>query len=206
MVGILLPGHGTTWQDLNTKSAADWVEAVEKGFERVARGRDPVFIVALSFGAALALDYAARNPERVAGIVTLGGFVKTRDPRRHLAPLIKRMAASVPGVGNDIADPLGAELVYDRFPTRAGHSMLVFLRRLRRRLNLVRCPILIMHGRNDHTVDPRNAEIIYKSVASEDKEIVWCERSFHVITLDYDRATVFSRAHQFIEEHGANGQ
>jgi carboxylesterase len=205
VTGIRLPGHGTTWRDLNTKSYTDWVDAVREGCESAGRGRRRVFIVALSFGAALALDFAARNPDRVAGIVTLGGFVQTRDPRRFFAPVVKRMSASIPGIGNDIADPLGAEIAYDRFPTRAGHSMLVFLRRLRPRLREVRCPILIMHGRNDHTVHPDNARLIYDSIASEDKTIVWCERSYHVITLDYDKAMVFERTYEFIKERSGDG-
>jgi carboxylesterase len=58
-----------------------------------------------------------------------------------------------------------------------------------------------MHGRNDHTVHPNNAQLIYDSVASTDKEIVWCERSHDVITLDLDRDMVFSRTDRFIKEH-----
>jgi carboxylesterase len=205
VTGIRLPGHGTSWQDLNTKTSEDWIEAVRHGFERAAEGRDKIFIVALSFGAALALDFASRNPARVAGLVTLGGFVHTKDLRRFLAPVVKRLAASMPGVGNDIADPVGVEICYDRFPTRAGHSMLIFLQRLRRRLGDVHCPLLIMHGRNDHTVHPGNAKLIYDSVSSDDKEIVWCERSYHVITLDFDRFTVYERTYEFIKERATNG-
>jgi carboxylesterase len=84
--------------------------------------------------------------------------------------------------------------------------MLLFLPRVRRGLGDVRCPILIMHGRKDHMVHPSNAQLIYDSVASTDKEIVWCERSYHVITLDFDRDMVFSRTHRFIEEHCADDE
>jgi carboxylesterase len=199
-VGIRLPGHGTTWQDLNTRTAADWVEAVKLGYEQLSRGRDEVFLVALSFGAALALDFAARHPGEVSGLVTLGGFVRTKDPRRLFAPVIGRLAASLPGISNDIADPAGRELAYDRLPAAAAASMLALIRRVRRRLGEVRCPILVMHGRNDHTVHPDNARLIYDSVSSPDKELVWCERSYHVITLDYDKDDVFHRTYRFIKE------
>ena len=201
VTGVRLPGHGTTWEDLNTKMSADWIKTVEDGYARAADGRDEVFIVALSFGAALAVDFVARHPERIAGLVTLGGFIRTTDPRRFFAPLIRFAAKSVPGVANDIADPEGHEIAYDRFPTAAGHSMLRFTRRARKQLPLVRCPILVMHGRNDHTVEPLNATTIYDSVSSTDKELYWCERSYHVITLDYDRVEVYKRTHEFIRAH-----
>lgn len=200
VVGIRLPGHGTTWQDLNRYRFGHWVEAVEAGYERITSESEQVFVVGLSFGAALALEFSARRPEDVAGIVTLAGFVRTRDPRRFLAPVIRRLTRSVPGVGNDIADPGGREIAYERFPTAAGASMLAFLRRARRALPNVRQPIMVLHGRNDHTVHPDNAELIFRTVGSTDKQLVWCERSRHVITLDYDRDEVLERTFGFIKE------
>jgi carboxylesterase len=199
VVGIRLPGHGTTWQDLNRHRYSHWVEAVDAGYERLGTS-EHIFLIGLSFGAALALDFCARHPDRVAGVVTLGGFLRTRDPRRFLAPVIRRVTRSLPGVGNDIADPEGREITYERFPTAAAASMLAFLRRARRGLPRVRQPILVMHGRNDHTVHPDNAELIFESVASTDKQLVWCERSYHVITLDYDRDDVLARTYEFIKE------
>jgi carboxylesterase len=196
--GIRLPGHGTTWQDLTAHTAAEWVEAVDAGFDKISHGRDATFVVGLSGGGTLAIEFAARNPERVAGLVTLAGMVYTKDPRRFFAPVIRRLTKSVAGVGNDIADPRGREIVYERLPTAAAHELLRLCKRARAALPLVRCPILIMHGRNDHTVHPSNAQLIFDSVSSRDKELVWMERSYHVITLDYDRDEVFRRTYEFM--------
>lgn len=204
VVGPRLPGHGTTWQDLDTKTRDEWRRTVSEGYEQIAAGRDEVFIVALSFGAALSLDFIARNPGKVKGLVTLAGIVDTNDPRRHFAPVIKRLTRSIPGVANDIADPNGHEIAYDRLPTRSTHEMLKMLGEVRDVLPKVECPILIMHGRNDHTVKPYNAEMILEKVGSTDKELVWCENSFHVITLDKDRDEVFRRTYGFIKERSAH--
>ena len=197
----LLPGHGTTWQDLNTKTDTDWVGAIEDAFHAIRAECDEVFLVALSFGAALALDLAARYPDQIAGIVTLAGFVETKDPRRFLAPVIRRVVKSLPGVGNDIADSELREIVYDRLPTSSTHFMLKQIKKARLGLPAVTAPILVMHGRNDHTVAPFNADIIYNTVGSIDKEIVWLERSNHVITLDRERDQVFERTYRFIADH-----
>jgi carboxylesterase len=200
--GIRLPGHGTSWEDLATRRPHEWVAAVEAGFEKVAEGRDKVFVVGLSFGFALAVDFVARHPEDVAGLVSLAGFVQTRDPRRFLAPVIRRIVKSLPGVGNDIADPDMREIVYDRVPTAATYYMLQFCRGACASMTNVRCPALVIHSHNDHTALPFNAEFIYNSIASTDKELVWVDNSHHVITLDVDRREVFERTYDFIKQHG----
>ena len=87
--GIRLPGHGTNWQDLNTRSSSEWVAAIEQGYSKLAQGRDKVFLVSLSFGSALAIDFAARHPEQVSGLVSLAGMVLVKDPRRFLSGVIR---------------------------------------------------------------------------------------------------------------------
>jgi carboxylesterase len=201
VVGPRLPGHGTTWQDLATRRQEEWTECVDKAFALLAAESDEVFLVGLSFGAALCLDLAARYPDRVSGVVALAPYVISKDPRRYLAPLIRRLISSLPGVGSDIADPDMKEIVYERVPTAAAHQMLGSIKRIQRSLAKVQCPLLVIHSPNDHTAHPDNARYIHDRVSSEDKEVVWLERSYHVITLDYERDEVFERTHRFIKEH-----
>lgn len=204
VLGPRLPGHGTTWQDLNTKTAQDWVSTVERSFEELAAQTDKVFMVALSFGASLCLDFAARYPERVAGLVTISGLVDTRDPRRFVAPLIAKLVKSLPGVGDDIADPDAKEIAYDRLPSRSTLQMLRFLKRAKAAVANVRAPLLVMHSRQDHVVPPWNAQYIVDNVGSTDKELLWLERSYHVATLDFDRDLIAERALAFIKERATD--
>ena len=199
VVAPRLPGHGTTWQDLATRNAEEWWSCSETAFHDLAARCDEVFLVGLSFGATLSLDLAAHYPDRVSGFVGLASFVTSRDPRRFLAPVIRRLVPSLPGVGNDIADPEAREIVYDRVPTAGAYRMLQYCKRVIRSLDAVRCPVLLIHSRHDHTAHPINAQLISDRVSSEDKETVWLERSYHVITLDHDRDEVFERTFDFIE-------
>lgn len=195
-----LPGHGTTWQDLSTCKESQWVEAVDEAFEKLAATTEEVFVVGFSFGAALGIDLVARKQDRVSGLVTLASFLGTKDPRRFLAPVISRVAKSLPGVGNDTADPKGErEIVYDRVPTAAAQCMLRFSKRARQEIPEIRCPLLVMHGRNDHTAPPLWAQLIHDKAGSESKELVWLERSFHVLPFDYDKEELLSRTFEFIK-------
>jgi carboxylesterase len=199
-----LPGHGTTWQDLNTRTGIEWSDTVETSFKHLASQTEEIFVVGLSFGTALSLNLAADHPDEISGIVTLAGMVYTKDPRRFLAPVIARLLPSLPGVSNDIADPEGRELAYDRVPTRATLSLLKTIKEAQRALPRIKAPILVMHGRNDHTVHPSNAPFIIDRIGSEDKELVWLEKSYHVITLDFDKDHVFERTYNFIKEHATH--
>ncbi|MGI8774734.1 MAG: alpha/beta hydrolase [Actinomycetota bacterium] len=201
----LLPGHGTTWQDLSTRTADEWTSTVENAYEELAGRTEEVFLVSLSFGSALALDFTARHPRKIAGLVSLAGMVFNKDPLRHLAPLAAKVVKSIPGVGNDIADPDNRiEIAYNRVPTRSTVQMLRMCARAKRALPQVTVPILIMHGREDHTVHPSNATYIYDNVGSADKELLWLERSYHVITLDYDRDVLTERTLRFIKERASH--
>ena len=200
-----LPGHGTTWQDLGTRRHHEWVAAVEDAYDRLAERCDEVFFAALSFGSALTVDFAARHPDDVAGIVLLSPFLLTKDPRRFLAPAIRFAIQSLPGVSNDIADPEMREIAYERVPTKAAYSMLQFIRRARKALPSVKCPALIIHARQDHTAHPDNARVIEREIGSQDAEVVWLERSYHVITVDLEREQVYARTLEFIKERSRIG-
>lgn len=198
--GVRLPGHGTTWQDLNSRTADEWIATVDEALDEMVASHDEVFVVGLSGGGTLALDRAAHRPGDVAGVVSLAGFVDSKDPLRFVAPLAKRIIKSLPGLGNDICDPDSRELCYDRLPTSAAHAMLRLAQATRAALPRITAPILVMHSHNDHTVHPGNADIIVNEVSSTDKELVWVDRSYHVITLDHDRDEVYRRAFEFIDQ------
>jgi carboxylesterase len=199
-----LPGHGTTWQDLSARTSSEWTAEAERAFERLASSHDEVFIVGLSFGVSVAVNLIAHHPGRIAGLTSLAGFIWTGDPRARFAPIIRRLVKVLPGVGNDIADPSGLEIAYEHLPTAATHEMLKFIRRARAELPEVDCPTLIIHSRNDHTAVPRNAEIIAQEVGASDVQMEWLDRSYHVVTLDYDRLDVFQRTFDFINERASH--
>ena len=135
----------------------------------------------------------------------LASYIRSKHPRHFLAPAISRVVESLPGVGNDIAEPEMREIVYERVPTKAAYSMLQFTRKARRALRSVTCPALIIHSPHDHTAHPDNARVIDREIGSAEKEIVWLERSYHVITVDVEREQVYSKTLAFIKEHSRHG-
>jgi carboxylesterase len=195
-----LPGHGTTWQDLDTTTWADWYDTAEKEFTALAAECDHVFIAALSVGSSLAFRLAEQYGEQVAGLSVVNPIVSQRDVRLRLLPWLRRLLPSFPGVTNDIAKPGQDEGGYVRMPLNALYSLVLAGPQLRADLPKVTSPLLIFKSNVDHVVDTTSLPLIMSKVSSTDVTVVKLERSYHVATLDHDADLIFARTSAFF--HG----
>lgn len=198
-----LPGHGTTPDDMQTTTSADWVREAEMSLEGLKERCDRLFVCGLSMGGTITLDLAARFSDQLAGVVTVNPSLFSTDPRRHLAPLLGKLPLKIKGVSNDIAEPGQQELAYKVVPTKAAASMLAYQERVKQSVPRITCPILLFASRQDHVVNTANSPYALEHVASTDKELVWLERSYHVATLDYDKDLIVERTNAFVKEHSA---
>ncbi|HET7416881.1 MAG TPA: alpha/beta fold hydrolase [Solirubrobacterales bacterium] len=195
----LLPGHGTDVYDFAKRRPEEWVAAVREAYEALAERCDPVFVVGVSFGSALAVDLAADLGDKAAGLVLLASVVEVEAMKRAALWLIRWFVPTVKGVGNDISEPsLRCEVGYDRLPTGVTYRMARWLTGLPGRMEEVRAPALIMHGRHDHEAPAANPRLLHERLGSLRKELVWLERSWHVITLDVEREAVYARVGDFV--------
>jgi carboxylesterase len=180
----MLPGHGTTPEDLDGCGWADWTAAAEAAYRRLPA---PVVAVGLSMGGALAAGVCARHAE-VRGLAVVNPLIDPPAPS-FLEALEGFLAAGerfLPGIGGDLADPAAEEVAYDRLPVAALLSASQGLAELRPRLGDVRCPVLILSSRHDHVVPSVSGDVLAEAVAGP-VERVWLENSAHVATLDLDR-------------------
>lgn len=191
-----LPGHGTTWHELNRTRWPDWYGAVDRELSNL-RGCRSVFVFGLSMGGTLALRLAQQHPD-IAGLVLVNPSVITLRKDAVLLPLLSRIVPSTRGVGGDIARPGVKELAYDRMPLRAMASLRQMWHVVRDDLRLVRQPVMLFRSVNDHVVEPVNATIVLDGVGSQDVTEVVLTESFHVATLDNDAATIFQRSVEFL--------
>lgn len=196
-----LPGHGTTWQEMNRTGWRDWYGEEERAL-RELRGRcDQVFVMGLSMGGTLALRLAEQHPDEVAGLVLVNPSVTTMDRRAFLAPLLKWFVPSLPGIANDIKKPGAREVAYDRVPLKAFDSLRQFWKLTRTDLGKVTAPLLVFHSPQDHAVEPVNTRIILDGVRSTGAENRPCPNSYHVATLDNDAPSIFEGSLAFVRAH-----
>ena len=202
----LLPGHGTHWRELAATNWRDWARVAIAAFDDLrARTRQQI-VFGLSMGGALALHLAQTRGDEIAGLVLVNPWLRARDPRLPLLPLLKLVLPTISGTGNDIAKPGADERAYDRIPVRAVASAIELQRMVRGRLHLVNQPTIVFTSRTDNIVHPRDRAIVAEGVASAELERVWLEQSRHVATLDHDADVIAERTLAFARRVAATGR
>src|SRR3954468_5320750 len=195
----LLPGHGTVIEDMVPTRWADWSGAVEAAYTHLAARCDKVVVAGLSMGGTLTAWLAANHAE-IAGVVLINALVD--PPDASLADALRGLLSEgpiMPGIGSDIADPDVTEASYDGTPIEPLLSLFDGVSDLYPKLGDIRCPVLIFTSRQDHVVVPTNSDVIAEQVSSP-VERVFLERSYHVATLDYDKAEIEARSVEFAKK------
>jgi carboxylesterase len=194
-LGPRLPGHGTTWQDLEGTTWRDWEGEAEAALLDLAERCAAVIAVGLSMGGAMVLHLASKHPDKLKGVVAVNP--DGRRPELALAPVLRLFTRTAKGVGNDIKKPGQNEIVYERVPLKAAHQLGQFYRTVQRELPSMRLPLLVFSSAEDHVAKPSNSRYVMQHVGSSQKELVPLSNSYHVATLDYDAPLIFERTLRF---------
>lgn len=201
--GPLLPGHGTTVEDMNRCKWTDWTGHVEKAFAELTSRCEKVCVAGLSMGSLLTLYLAAHHPELPAAVL-YSPAVKVASRLIYFSPIFKYLIPKKPkSAESDLTDP-EAELRlwhYEEDPAFAAHELLKLIRRVRRLLPQVTCPLLIVHSTRDKAITPDSASYTFERVGSRDKEMITLHNSGHCLTVDSEWEFVAARTLDFIQHH-----
>ena len=119
----------TICQDISFEAFVDDLERVVE-----AVGLDRFVLLGISQGCALSTEYALRHPEKVAGLVIVGGYVRGWRARGNAAEIARREAISVlmrEGWGQD--DPLFRQIFPGLFIPGANRLQMDWFNELQRR-------------------------------------------------------------------------
>jgi carboxylesterase len=193
----LLPGHGTSIEDMLPTRWDDWSGAAEAAYQALAERCSKVAVTGLSMGGTLSCWLAEHHPE-IAGIAVINPFVDppADDFRDVIRGLLAEGSEVVDGIGSDIAMEGAAEAAYAGTPLAAALSFFEGVDSVAARLGDVRCPALLLSSRVDHVVPVESGDAFEASVGGP-IERVYLERSFHVATLDWDAPMVEERVVAF---------
>jgi carboxylesterase len=204
---VRLAGHATDVADLARTRWTDWVASASEGLAQLAREVPRVAVAGMSMGALVALHLAATRPAEVAALVLYSTPLFLGDRRVRILPWLARLPwaarryTTIPKErGPDIADPVAraASRSYREMPLAAVLELLRLQDTVRKELPLVTQPALLLHGRHDHGVPLANLDTLRRGLGSRDVETHVLERSFHVVTLDYDREELARLAADFL--------
>ena len=198
--GILLPGHGTTAENLSQTHREDLIKASEEAYSELKRECSSVIVGGESVGALLALRLASDHPE-IKGLLLY-------------APAMSLAASSLKKVFLVMVSPFvfsvkkkfpkGREGMpwqgYKINPLKTGLQLLKFQCEIKQCLHRIYQPILLIQANLDKTVDLRSGDIIFEGVQSAVKELYWMEKSGHVVILEKQFDEVLKTTLEFIQK------
>jgi carboxylesterase len=199
-----LPGHGTTWQDLARTSWQDWYAEVDAALAALASRCEQTFVFGLSMGGCLALRLAEVHGSAVRGIVLVNPSLADTKVSL-LAPVVRHVPWTVPGIVSDIKKPGASEVGYDRVPLKAAATLPELWKITTRHLADVTQPVLVYRSAIDHVVGPASMQVLLSGLPEDQVTVRECADSYHVATLDNDADAIFEGSVKFVRDHGDSG-
>lgn len=217
----LLYGHGGTDALLNTTTWQDWYGSVEDAHDELKKKCDVVIAGGLSVGALLALHLASERPEDVHATILFSPtfwpngwaipwyfiFFKLLVRFKWLANLFHLQEVPPYGIKDErirsfVLDSLqnseDKRSMDDIFGRRGG-TILEFrwlADQVKKELGQIRQPTLIFHPRKDDQSDLSNTIALQRGLGGIVETVV-LDDSYHMVTLDRQRALVVERAVEF---------
>lgn len=201
----LLPGHGTTLDDLDRTTWNDWTEAVERAVDAMHIRCGRVAIVGQSLGGLLALHLASHRrdvtcvaslaaPLWLEGLSARVAAWTTRGPLRGVRAIPKLGGSDVRDKRVKRENPC-----YPAIPTKALAQLLDFMHVVEDALPRVSQPVLVVHARQDHTAPVACAAKIAELTRAVRVRIL--DRSYHLIAADVERDIVAAEVTTFLRRH-----
>lgn len=216
----LMTGHGGSDLMLSATSWKDWVASAEAALDRLQESCDHIVIGGLSAGSIVALHVAAKRQDDVAGVVLYsptfwpnGWAIPWYFPafrlitQKWFANLLSLSERAPYGIKDDrirrfILESLQSDgrPLSDIFDRRGGtvfefKSMTAAARRL---LPSIHKPTLVCHAREDDQANLSNAMLVQQKLRGP-VEMLVLDDSYHMITLDRQRAMVVERTLEYAE-------
>lgn len=193
-----LPGHGKELQ-LKDASYKKWIKAAEKELKKLQERFEEVYVIGFSMGGMIAAYLAAKYKiDKLVLLATSGKYLNFKQIGLDVADVI----------GDSIRGTLGENNLYQHYrkklgvvPLKANIEFMKLVRFTRRYLEKIESPVLIAQGQQDGMVPYKTAYYLDKEIThSEQKEVVFFERSRHLICLGEDKDTLNGMVYNFLTQ------
>ena len=201
-----LKGHGTSPDDLATRSYQDWMGSIDRGYAIISSICRNVVVGGFSTGAGLALDLAARI-ERIAGVFAVAAPMTLMDFSSKFAPAVdmwNRIMDRAYKVGpkKEFVEnkPENPHINYLRNPISGVREIERLMNDLEPKLPNLKMPALIVQSRRDPVVDPKGSRKIFELIGTNDKEYILFNFDRHGILLGDGAAKVYNAIGEFVKQ------
>lgn len=216
-------GHGRSGGPrTHVRRYGDLLEDFE-AFRRHVAARHPglpPFLLGHSLGGQIALAYALRHQDRLAGLVLSAPALASDTVPAPLVPVLALVAKVLPTlrpVGIDdsaissdpavVADYRADPLVHHGKPTLAlGAAIYAQMDTLPPRAAELRLPLLVQHGTDDRLTDPAGTRRLDEASGSPDTTVRWYEGLWHEIYHEPGRDAPLADLRHWLAGHRDTGR
>mgnify|MGYP001604371027 CR=1 FL=1 len=228
---LMLPGHGTTPQDLVGVTAEDWIEAVRQKYLEVMSLHEEVHVMGMCMGALLAIETVKRERHTKGKLIALVPPLFYDGWATPWYAFVRYFLYPIPGVAArwkiEEGDPYGIKneqlraivkakfergdnFHYNWFPLECVRQVDRLRAMVRKDLHKIEASTLVIHAREDDLTSLNSANYVIRHIngvgrASKKGQtkarMVVLEDSYHMVCVDNDKEVVAKNVLEFI---GAN--
>lgn len=203
----LLPGHGTSVEQMNRCRWQQWTGCVEQALAGLRSRCELVFVGGLSMGSLLTLYLAAQHLD-LPGAMAYAPALKIADwrlPLTHVMKYFIRSIAKGDTYYQDFTSPSAVQHIwsYEANPVAAGAQLDSLRRAVQRMLPQIVSPLLVVHSTLDPTIRMDSAEAIRDGVSTPpaDVTLLTLHNSGHNLLVDSEWEFVAEQTARFIYTH-----
>lgn len=190
-----LPGHGKKLA-LDNVSYRKWLETAEDKLKQLQGKYEEIYVIGFSMGGMIASYLAARYPtDKLVLLAPAGKYLSFRQMVKDLKDTV---ADGFKGRLRENKLYLHYKRKLGEVPFKANIEFLKLVRFTRRYLKELDLPVLIAQGQQDGMVPYKTVYYMDKEITSDQTEVVFFERSRHLICLGDDRDTLNNLVHEFL--------
>jgi len=202
-----LKGHGTSPEDLSTRTYMDWVESAEEGYAVVRNTCRKVVLGGFSTGAGLALDLCTRV-EDAAGVFAISPPMKLQDFSARFVPavifwnrLMKRI--NLEGAKKEFVEnhPENPHINYSKNPVSGMLELERLMDQLEPKISRIDTAALVVQSFADPVVHHAGAFKIFQKIGNKNKEFLMVNYSRHGIINGPGAERIFSAVAGFIRRY-----
>lgn len=201
----LLRGHGTVPKDLENVKWEDWMEDVEKAYQKLKSDCEKVYAGGTSIGSCLAIMLAKKYPE-ISGLLLMATpykikFEKFLKPFSEIMKKIKNYHKKryPPTFGG--TNTITRLISYQSYSLASALETFKLVQETRKNIPFINQPAFIIQSLSDHIVEKNSLEKIYELLGSKIKKKKYIKRAYHTFISDIKNESVFEEMLEFIEEN-----
>lgn len=195
----LLPGFGTSPEELRKISIRAWKTALEKEINKIKEKCGNIIVGGHSMGGILTLIMAAYHD--FDGIFTICAPTGIQRFGFKLVPLAKLFMKYHSIASDKFREETNNHWVgYDKIPINIATKIKKLMKEMNENLFRINCPTILFQGRLDSEIKKDSMDYIYDNIKSKNKKKIWLEYNAHSILDSIDHHIIVSELLKFINE------